>query len=172
MKNFTKLFLLQNYYSDIYNVSYNKGCVFPLKIFKHISLNKDFLLTITSQDNLMTTKKKRINIIYLFFFFNLQQTERFHIISLKSLDFSNFENSLYSLEDKYLSARYYEREIFDLFGVYFYKNQDLRRILTDYGFLGYPLLKDFPLTGFVEIRGMTPNGKIEYCKISLTQSLR
>ncbi len=52
----------------------------------------------------------------------------------------------------YKSAGWLEREVFDMFGIFFYHNVDLRRILTDYGFVGHPLRKDFPLTGFVEVR--------------------
>jgi len=52
----------------------------------------------------------------------------------------------------YNSANWLEREVWDLFGIFFSGHQDLRRILTDYGFQGYPLRKDFPMTGFYEIR--------------------
>jgi NADH/F420H2 dehydrogenase subunit C len=57
-----------------------------------------------------------------------------------------------SVANFYQSAGWLEREVFDMYGVFFEGNEDLRRILTDYGFEGYPLRKDFPLMGFVEVR--------------------
>ena len=54
-----------------------------------------------------------------------------------------------SLTDIYPAAGWFEREIWDMFGIFFFKHPDLRRILTDYGFKGYPLRKDFPLTGYI-----------------------
>ena len=57
-----------------------------------------------------------------------------------------------SITSVYQGANWYEREIWDMFGVFFSNHPDLRRILTDYGFVGHPFRKDFPLTGFVEVR--------------------
>lgn len=57
-----------------------------------------------------------------------------------------------SITNLYASAGWLEREVWDMFGIFFYNHNDLRRILTDYGFEGFPLRKDFPLSGFVEIR--------------------
>merc|ERR1712146_306709 len=64
--------------------------------------------------------------------------------------FVNEIDQVLSASSVFLSATWWEREIWDMFGVYFVNNPDLRRILTDYGFVGHPLGKDFPLTGFVE----------------------
>jgi NADH-quinone oxidoreductase subunit C len=66
--------------------------------------------------------------------------------------FTNSVLGLSSLVDLYRSAGWLEREMFDLFGIFFFGNSDLRRILTDYGFMGFPLRKDFPLSGFFEVR--------------------
>jgi NADH/F420H2 dehydrogenase subunit C len=57
-----------------------------------------------------------------------------------------------SMTHLFPSANWAEREVWDLFGIYFYNHPDLRRILTDYGFVGHPMRKDFPLTGYVEVR--------------------
>lgn len=57
-----------------------------------------------------------------------------------------------SVTDIYASAGWLEREVWDMYGIFFYNNVDLRRILTDYGFEGFPLRKDFPMSGFFEIR--------------------
>lgn len=57
-----------------------------------------------------------------------------------------------SLESVFLGSNWAEREIYDMYGIYFYNHSDLRRILTDYGFSGYPLRKDFPVSGYFQIR--------------------
>ena len=65
-----------------------------------------------------------------------------------------------------------EREVFEMFGVFFFGNKDLRRILTDYGFLGYPLRKDFPVTGFLELFFSNSLNRIVSLEISLAQNFR
>lgn len=72
----------------------------------------------------------------------------------------------------YPSAGWFEREIWDLYGVLFSGHPDLRRILTDYGFEGHPLRKDFPLTGFVEVRYSEEHKRVVYEPVKLPQDFR
>jgi len=72
----------------------------------------------------------------------------------------------------YPAAGWFEREAFDMYGVAFAGNPDLRRILTDYGFSGYPLRKDFPLTGYVELRYDEELKRVVYQPVQLVQEFR
>ena len=82
------------------------------------------------------------------------------------------ETPVASATSVYPGADWYEREIYDLFGVLFVGHPDLRRILTDYGFDGHPLRKDFPMTGFVEVRYDDQEKRVRYEPVRLTQEFR
>ena len=77
-----------------------------------------------------------------------------------------------SVTSVYSSANWFEREAWDLYGVFFADHPDLRRILTDYGFEGHPLRKDFPLTGHVEVRYDSEQKRVVYEPVKLTQEFR
>jgi NADH-quinone oxidoreductase subunit C len=77
-----------------------------------------------------------------------------------------------SVAGVFSAAGWYEREVWDLYGIFFADHPDLRRILTDYGFEGHPLRKDFPLTGFVEVRYDEDQKRVVYEPVKLTQEFR
>ena len=84
----------------------------------------------------------------------------------------NEMESIESVSQVYSGANWWEREIWDLFGIYFLNHPDLRRILTDYGFEGYPLRKDFPLSGYQEVRYDEKYKRVVYESIELAQEFR
>jgi len=82
------------------------------------------------------------------------------------------DNPVPSVEKIFAAAGWLEREVWDMYGIVFDGNADLRRILTDYGFEGHPLRKDFPLTGFVEVRYDASEERVVYEPVTLRQDFR
>ena len=82
------------------------------------------------------------------------------------------EDMVPSIIDVHPSANWFEREVFDMFGILFSGHPDLRRILTDYGFRGHPLRKDFPTTGFTEVRYDEAQKRVIYEPVKLVQEYR
>lgn len=109
----------------------------------HLLCQYNVLVSISSVDYIK--KKKRFELVYDLL--SIRYNNRIRIkISVNQLQIVE------SCEKLYFSAGWFENEIFDMFGIFFFNHNNLRRILTDYGFEGYPLRKDFPLSGFVELR--------------------
>ena len=109
--------------------------------------------------------EKRFNLVYLF----LSHEKN---IRLKILIKFETNQSIDSITKIFPSANWMEREVFDMYGIKFKNHPDLRRILTDYGFKGHPLRKDFPLTGFNEVRYSEKDKKVIYEPVKLEQNYR
>lgn len=129
------------------------------------SLNLSFetLIDITAVD--YPDHENRFEVVY-----NLLSLSQNHRLRVKIQ--ANEDDPIPSVSSIYQSATWYEREVWDLFGVLFSGNTDLRRIMTDYGFEGHPLRKDFPLTGYVEVRYDEELERVVYEPVKLTQDFR
>ena len=110
-------------------------------------------------------RNQRFDVVYLFLSHEFNQR-----LVLKYLISEN--EVIPSLTSIFPSANWMEREVFDMYGVSFKDHPDLRRILTDYGFDGYPLRKDFPLTGHTEVRYDDLEKKVVYEPVKLSQDYR
>ena len=129
----------------------------------HHLLNYNYLVHITAID--YPTKLKRFEVDYNLLSLKLNSRIRIKT-STNELEPLNTINSLF------LSANWYEREVWDMFGIYFLNHPDLRRILTDYGFEGFPLRKDFPQTGFLEVRYDDKQKRVIYEPLEVAQEYR
>ena len=109
--------------------------------------------------------EKRFQLVYLF----LSHENNLRIKLLIKFETGQ---SIHSLTKIFPSANWMEREVFDMYGIKFKNHPDLRRILTDYGFKGHPLRKDFPLTGFNEVRYSEKDKKVIYEPVKLEQNYR
>ena len=129
----------------------------------HLIFLFDILSDIIINDFFFKKLRFQVNYIFLSIFYNMRLTVRLNIAELQGID---------SITNYFKVANWYEREVWDMFGVWINYNKDMRRILTDYGFWGHPLRKDFPLTGFWELYYDEFFHIIKYTTISLQQLFR
>jgi len=127
------------------------------------NLQFDQLIDLTAID--YPSQDRRFHMVYLLMSMTLNQR-----ILIKS-SLGDGEN-IASITPIHKAANWYERECYDLFGIQFSNHPDLRRIMTDYNFEGHPLRKDFPLTGFTEVRYDDLEKKVVYEPVKLTQEYR
>ncbi len=121
------------------------------------------LVDITAVD--YTGRAKRFDVVY--HLLSMYQNHRIRLrVAVREKDM------VPSLTDVHPSANWFEREVFDMFGILFSGHPDLRRILTDYGFRGYPLRKDFPTTGYTEVRYDEVQKRVVYEPVKLVQEYR
>ena len=121
------------------------------------------LVDITAVD--YPDRVKRFDVVY--HFLSMYQNQRIRLrVSIREGDM------VASVTSVHPSADWFEREVFDMFGIMFSGHPDLRRILTDYGFRGYPLRKDFPTTGYTEVRYDEVQKRVVYEPVNLVQEYR
>lgn len=129
----------------------------------HTAAEFTAVMDITAVD--YPTRDARFEIVY-----NLLSVRHNSRIRVKT--YADEARPVPSITSLYDGANWYEREVYDLFGVFFVNHPDLRRIMTDYGFDGHPLRKDFPLTGYTEIRYDEEKKRIVVEPLELTQAFR
>ncbi|MCL6283985.1 NADH-quinone oxidoreductase subunit C [Ruegeria sp. 2012CJ41-6] len=121
------------------------------------------LVDITAVD--YPERPQRFDVVY--HLLSMYQNQRIRLrVSIREQDM------VASIIDVHPSANWFEREVFDMFGILFSGHPDLRRILTDYGFRGHPLRKDFPTTGYTEVRYDEAQKRVVYEPVSLVQEYR
>ena len=129
----------------------------------HTAAEYTMVADITAVD--YPTKNKRFEVVY-----NLLSVRHNSRIRVKT--YADESQPVPSITSLYTGANWYEREVYDLFGILFTGHPDLRRIMTDYGFDGHPLRKDFPLSGYTEIRYDEEKKRIVVEPLELTQAFR
>ena len=139
--------------------------VIPVFTFlkNHTAAEYTMVCDITAVD--YPTKDKRFEVVY-----NILSVR--HNSRLRVKTYADEATPVPSITSLYDGANWYEREVYDLFGVFFTGHPDLRRIMTDYGFDGHPLRKDFPLTGYTEIRYDEEKKRIVVEPLEMTQAFR
>jgi len=121
------------------------------------------LVDITGVDH--PSREARFDVVY--HFLSMYQNHRVRVKCALRED-----EMIASIVAPYPAANWFEREVYDMFGILFTGHPDLRRILTDYGFRGYPLRKDFPTTGYVEVRYDETQKRVVYEPVKLVQEYR
>jgi NADH-quinone oxidoreductase subunit C len=121
------------------------------------------IIDITAVD--YPSREQRFDVVYHFLSPRLNQRIRVKVMT-------DEETPVPSIIGVFKGADWFERETYDLYGVLFTGHPDMRRLLTDYGFQGHPLRKDFPLTGFVEVRWDDQEKRVVYDKVALSQEFR
>lgn len=156
-----KISILKGEMTIIVKSEYLKETLYFLK--NHTNAQFKSLMEITAVD--YPEKNKRFEVVYMLLSvkYNSRTVVKTFVDEITPLD---------SLVSVYKSAGWYEREVWDMFGIYFLNHPDLRRILTDYGFEGHPMRKDFPLSGYVEVRYDDEKKRVVTEPIEMTQEFR
>lgn len=163
-KKFGSIALANNNGNHFYTMTH-RSFMRKVALFLYLDMNSQFKLLIDVVCADFPHKQERFYIYYNFL--SLLYGTRIFLGSF-STDLAKVD----SLVPLFPAASWYEREIWDMYGVHFDNHPDLRRILTDYGFYGHPLRKDFPLSGFIELYYNERATSIVYQPVSLVQQYR
>lgn len=147
----------------IINVSHKNVIVVLNVLKKHANYQYNILTSISGVDILNDQYRFAVAYDLLSTIYNSRIRVKIYV---------NEVTYIISIVDVYINANWWEREIWDLYGIYFQNHPDLRRILTDYGFEGYPMRKDFPLSGYVEVRYDSTKKRVVVEPLELTQEFR
>ena len=181
------------------NINLIKKFIYSEKLIKLLG-PKNFLKKIYFLKNFCMIKIHLKNFIFFIKFLKFHENFRYNsLIDISTIDFPeksnrfllfyhllsinfghrltilleiNEMNSVPSISTIFKSANWMERETWDMFGIFFFNHSDLRRILTDYGFEGFPLRKDFPLTGYEEVRYDDEKKRVVYEPLEISQEFR
>ena len=168
-----KKYIKQLQYSEDNDVFFIIGIINLVLMTKLLSysllFNIQSLINISAVDWIWRKKRFGIYYSYISYFFNYRV---FLVVNVPVYLRYPYGLGVESLSFLYSSAAWLEREIWDLFGIFFYNHVDLRRILTDYGFQGFPFRKDFPLVGFKELRYDDTTKLIVFENVKLVQDYR
>ena len=166
-KSLTKLLPVQTFqvFGHEIVISVSKNYLLPTLTFLHHHSNGNYQMLTSISGVDYPEREERFEIVYDLL--NVRLNSRIRVKT-----HTDEINPLPSAVSLFASANWWEREIWDLFGVFFSNHPDLRRILTDYGFDGFPFRKDFPQTGFLEVRYDDTERHIVYEHLELAQEYR
>jgi len=163
-KNIVPVFSTSNICGENSIVVLHNNLLFSLECLKyHTNYQYNVLSCVSGVD--FTYPKYRFGVVYDLLSLVMNSRIRVKV-------FVNEITSVDSTIEIFQNANWWEREIWDMYGIYFNNHPDLRRILTDYGFEGYPMRKDFPLSGYVEVRYDQTQRRVVLESIELTQEFR
>jgi NADH dehydrogenase (ubiquinone) Fe-S protein 3 len=163
-KSVIPLIAFQTFEDEQTIVVSNKNVYFSLNILKHhVAYHFQMLSCISGVD--LINKINRFVVVYELLSLTYNSRLRIKV-------FVDEKENLKSICTLFINSNWWEREVWDMYGVYFDDHPDLRRILTDYGFEGHPLRKDFPISGYVEVKYDEDKKRIVVEPLELSQELR
>lgn len=166
--NLLPIVFFQSFLNETSFIIHKKNLLLCLTILKlHLNFQYKILTCITGVDFLTSSFSSSFRFGV---FYEILSIKFNHRLRLKI--YLNDMSSISSVFSVFVNANWWEREVWDMFGIFFEKHPDLRRILTDYGFDGFPLRKDFPLSGFIDLTYDADTKRIISKPLELSQKYR